>query len=74
MVVVVLPVLLAVVVAVVWSPLSLLFGLAAPVMALATAWGERRAARRRHRRGQLARGAAVGRQRNGSQAARLSGR
>ncbi len=47
---VVLPVALAVVMAVVWSPLALLFGLAAPVLAVGSSWGERRAQRREHRR------------------------
>jgi S-DNA-T family DNA segregation ATPase FtsK/SpoIIIE len=45
---VVLPVALSVVMAVVWSPLALLFGLASPVLAVGTALGERRAQRRQH--------------------------
>lgn len=47
-VVVVVPLALAVVMALVWSPMALLFGLAAPVVVLATSWGERRAQRRSH--------------------------
>ena len=45
---VVVPLVLAVVMALVWSPMALLFGLAAPVVVLATSWGERRAQRRAH--------------------------
>ena len=45
---VVVPLVLAVVMALVWSPMALLFGLAAPVVVLATSWGERRAQRTAH--------------------------
>ncbi len=47
---VVLPIGLSVVMAVVWSPMALLFGLAAPVITLGTAWGDRRAQRAQHAR------------------------
>ena len=45
---VVVPVALAVVMALVWSPMALLLGLAAPLVVVATSWGERRAQRRAH--------------------------
>ena len=45
---VVVPLVLAVVMALVWSPMALLFGLAAPLVVVATSWGERRAQRRAH--------------------------
>ncbi len=69
---VVLPLVLAVVMAIVWSPMALLFGLAAPVMVLGTSWGERRAGARRHagELAQHARSCAAARERAGTAMAR----